>query len=77
MRHYNITRVDRAAIGPLRVGQLVWPGNDMYSLASDDTRAEGFEYKAYSLNKSGEPCFTIPAADVEPSPPWGYCGVGT
>lgn len=69
MTRYRVLRSDRAAYGCPPVGTIVYPGNDAYGLAHDDTRHEGIDYTACSVSESGSPCFTIPEADIERLPP--------
>lgn len=62
---FKVTRADRASKSGLAVGTTVYYGKDFYGVASDDSRIEGIDYMAVSLDPSGEPFFTIPRADVE------------
>jgi hypothetical protein len=63
MKRYKITRADRAG-RHVEVGEIVYPGHDTYGCANDDSRSEGMEYIAVSLQESGIPFFTIPKSDV-------------
>ena len=65
MKKYKILRDDRAASGCPDVGTIVYPGADYYGVAADDSRSEGLEHIALSVNESGEPWFTIPKHDVQ------------
>jgi hypothetical protein len=46
-------------------GEILYPGNDSYGCANDDTRILGLEYIAVSRLKKGIPFFTIPLMDVK------------
>jgi hypothetical protein len=61
---YKILRADRASV-EVKVDDIVYPGNDCYGCASDDSRLLGIDHIAMSLNKEGTPFFTIPRDDVE------------
>lgn len=65
MRQYKVIRADRASRSVFAVGDIVYPGNDSYGCASDDTRATGIEHTAISTDESGTPFFTIPKADIQ------------
>lgn len=65
-RKYKVLRADRASRVIVDVGHTVYDGRDCYGCASDDSRLTGIEHKAFSINESGEPFFTMPRADVEP-----------
>lgn len=65
MRQYKVIRADRASRPIFAEGDIVYPGNDCYGCASDDSRATGIEHTAISTDKSGEPFFTIPKADIQ------------
>jgi hypothetical protein len=62
---YRIRRADRASRGCLKVGSIVYPGQDAYGCAAEDTRHSGIEHIACSINQSGLPFFTLPREDCE------------
>jgi hypothetical protein len=64
-RRYRIKRADRASRPCFAVGDIVYPGRDMYGCASDDSHLLGIEHKAIAPDESGEPFFTIPSEDLE------------
>jgi hypothetical protein len=63
---YTVLRADRGAAGCPPAGTQVYRGRDAYGCANDDTRNEGIDHVACSVNPSGEPFFTIPLEDLEP-----------
>lgn len=75
---YRVLRADRSSIDrlavrgpddpPLAVGQIIYPGNDSFGCASDDTHILGLEHSAVSLSDTGTPFFTIPSEDIEQLP---------
>ena len=63
---FRVLCTDRAARGCPPAGSIVYLYTDDYGLAEDDSRNDGCEFIACSINESGLPFFTIPHADVEP-----------
>jgi hypothetical protein len=64
-RTYRIRRADRASYGCPEVGSIVYPGNDGFGSANEDSRSSGIEHIACSVNESGLPFFTLPRDDCE------------
>jgi len=60
---YKVLRSGRSSM-PAKAGETLFPGRDLYGIASDDSRILGFDVIAVSYNQSGEPFFTIPREDV-------------
>lgn len=62
---FRVLRGDRAARDDIKTGMVVYHGRDCYGCASEDTRRTGIEHRAFCLNETGEPFFTMPVEDVE------------
>lgn len=61
---YRILRVDRASV-PVRVGDIVYDGDDAFGCRSDDAARYGVEFVACSKSETRMPFFTIPRDDIE------------
>ena len=61
---FKVLRSDRS-VKPVKVGQILYQGNDTFGVRSDDEQLTGIEWEAVSFEPKGIPFFTIPKEDVE------------